>query len=87
MVRADFYGDVGAHHRLRALVSDGTVLVEPMSPAEFEQSVTGPAAQVGLTVEPQLLDALHEDAVGEAGVLPLASMHWWRPGHVETARP
>jgi DNA-binding SARP family transcriptional activator/WD40 repeat protein len=73
VARADFYGRLAEHPDLAALVSDGTVLVGPMSPAELDRAVMGPAEHVGLVVEPALRTTILADAAGAAGALPLVS--------------
>jgi len=78
-VRADFLGRLIAYPPLKAALDTGLFTVGPMSEAELRLAVTGPAAEVGLAVEPALVEAviaeLREGAGGGlgSGVLPLMS--------------
>jgi WD40 repeat protein/class 3 adenylate cyclase len=71
-VRADFYGRCADYPRLAARMSDG-LLVGPMSQEELRQAIEGPAAVVGLRLEPGLPDTILDDVAGEPGALPLMS--------------
>ena len=72
-LRADFFGHVAPYVELADLIGPNHVLLGPMSHAELRRAIEGPAAQVGLDVEPALVDALVDDVAGEAGGLPLLS--------------
>jgi WD40 repeat protein/transcriptional regulator with XRE-family HTH domain len=78
-VRADFLGRLIAHPPLKAALDAGPFTAGPMSEAEVQLAVTGPAAEAGLTVEPALVEAviaeLRERTGGGlgSGVLPLMS--------------
>ena len=78
-VRADFVGRLIAFPALKAALEAGPFAVGPMSEAELRLAVTGPAAEAGLAVEPDLADAviaeLRRGAGGGLGrgVLPLMS--------------
>jgi WD40 repeat protein/transcriptional regulator with XRE-family HTH domain len=78
-VRADFLGHLIAHPPLKAALDSGPFTVGPMSEAELRLAVSGPAAEVGLVVEPALIEAviaeLHEGTGAGlgSGVLPLMS--------------
>jgi WD40 repeat protein/DNA-binding SARP family transcriptional activator len=72
-VRADFFGHLAPYLELADLVSANHLLLGPMSPAELRRTIEGPAARVGLKVEPALVDALIAEVWGEAGALPLLS--------------
>ncbi|HWM06537.1 MAG TPA: protein kinase, partial [Actinophytocola sp.] len=60
-VRADAYAACADHERLRAALQDGPVLVGPMSDAELRDAICRPAADVGLTIEPGLVEILLHD--------------------------
>ena len=52
-----------------------------MAPDELRRAIERPALRVGLTVEPELVDALLRDVEGQAGPLPLLStalLELWR---------
>jgi DNA-binding SARP family transcriptional activator/WD40 repeat protein len=72
-VRADFYGRCAAYPELSRLLGANHVLVGPMRRAELRRAIELPARRAGLTVEPDLLDALVADVDGEPGALPLLS--------------
>jgi WD40 repeat protein len=78
-VRADYLGRLIGYPPLKAALDAGPFTVGPMSEAELRLAVTGPAAEVGLAVEPAVADAviaeLRDDAGGGlgSGVLPLMS--------------
>jgi len=50
--------------------------LKPMPPTQFEKVITGPAARAGrpLTIAPDLVTRLLEDAAGGADTLPLLSL-------------
>jgi transcriptional regulator with XRE-family HTH domain len=79
VVRADFLGRLIAYPPLKAALDAGPFTAGPMSEAELRLTVTGPAAEAGLTVEPALVEAviaeLREGTGGGlgSGVLPLMS--------------
>ena len=79
-VRGDFGDRLLEFEPLAAAYEAGPFVVRPMTPAELRQAVTGPAAEAGLHVEPELLDTLAREAherpsplVLDSGVLPLVS--------------
>src|SRR5689334_6615057 len=57
-VRADFLGRLIAYPPLKAALDAGLFTVGPMSEAELRLAITGPAAEVGLAVEPALVQAV-----------------------------
>src|SRR6185369_16371288 len=78
---ADYYGRCGAYPKLAAALGANQVLVGPMSPDELRRAIELPARRVGLSVEPELADALLADVEGQAGALPLLStalLELWR---------
>ena len=78
-VRADILGRLIAYPPLKAALETGPFAVGPMSEAELRLAITGPAAEVGLAVEPALVEVviaeLRQGAGGGlgSGVLPLMS--------------
>ncbi len=72
-VRADYYGDCAAYPELADRLGASHVLVGPMQPDELRRAIELPARRVGLRVEPELVDGLVADVVGEPGALPLLS--------------
>jgi WD40 repeat protein/transcriptional regulator with XRE-family HTH domain len=78
-VRADFLGRLIAYPPLKAALDAGPFTVGPMSEAELQLAMTGPAAEAGLAVEPSLVQAVSAELREEAGagpgsgVLPLMS--------------
>src|SRR5919198_560752 len=72
-MRADFFGSLAPYVELSDLIGPNHVLLGPMTLGELRRAVVGPAEQVGLEVEPGLVDALVDDVAGEVGGLPLLS--------------
>jgi len=81
-VRADFYAACANHQRLRAALQDSPLVVGPMSEVELREAILYPAQDVGLDIEPGLVELLLRDlgattpgdgdtADYEAGRLPL----------------
>ncbi|HKS49847.1 MAG TPA: WD40 repeat domain-containing protein [Amycolatopsis sp.] len=82
-LRADFYATCVGDSRLRAALQDTPLVVGPMSEAELREAIVFPAQDVGLDIEPGLVELLLRDLgatarVGadetgayEAGRLPL----------------
>ena len=80
-IRADFYGRCAAYPELSRLLGANHVLVGPMSRDELRRAIERPAQRVGLSVEPELVDALLTDVEGQPGALPLLStalLELWR---------
>lgn len=69
-VRADFYADCVNHPRLRAALRDRPVVVGPMSEAELREVIRHPASDVGLDVEPGLVEVLLRDLGADADGYP-----------------
>jgi DNA-binding SARP family transcriptional activator/WD40 repeat protein len=72
-IRADFYGRCATYPALSRLLGGNDVLVGPMQRDELRRVIELPAQQVGLQVEPELVDALLADVENEPGGLPLLS--------------
>lgn len=78
-LRMDAYPQCADYADLRAVLQDGQVIVGPMTEDELRQAILFPAREVGLEVEPGLVELLLRDlgTVGdqgsryEAGRLPL----------------
>ena len=61
-VRADSYADCLRYRSLRAALQASPVLLDPMTAAELRKAVLFPAQDVGLEVEPGLIEVLLRDA-------------------------
>jgi WD40 repeat protein len=72
-LRADRLGDVSAHPDFARLIEPGLHLLSAMSEADLRAAIEGPARQVGLLLEPGLVDLLVREVEGEPGALPLLS--------------
>jgi len=72
-LRADFYGHCALYPTLAAALEDHQALVGPMTDEELRRAITLPAEQVGLLLEPGLVEGILRDVVGEPGGLPLLS--------------
>ncbi|GIH67498.1 NACHT and WD repeat domain-containing protein [Microbispora siamensis] len=76
-LRSDFYTPCAGYPPLRAALQDGQVFVGPMSQDELREAILYPARDVGLDVEPGLVELLLSDMGAgtgdgyEAGRLPL----------------
>lgn len=72
-LRADFFVQLARYPGLADLVGPNHILLGPMSTSELRRTIEGPSEQVGLEVEPKLVDALVDHVAGESGALPLLS--------------
>ena len=70
-IRADFYDRPLLHGGLGPALRDHTVPVTPLSAAELEQAITGPATREGVVVEQALVAQLVADVTAQPGSLPL----------------
>ncbi|HSG80171.1 MAG TPA: BTAD domain-containing putative transcriptional regulator [Acidimicrobiia bacterium] len=70
-LRADYLSAPLADPRLADLLRAGTLLVPPMSPAEVEEAIVGPAERVGATVDPRLVAVAVGEVEGHPGALPM----------------
>ena len=70
-LRADFYDRPLQHRGLGELIRDGTEVITPMSIDELEAAITGPAARVGVEIEPFVVSEMVGDTIDRPGALPL----------------
>jgi len=70
-LRADFYDRPLRYGSLGELVRARTEVVLPLDLSELEQAIAGPAARVGLALEPGLVTAMVKDVAAQPGALPL----------------
>jgi WD40 repeat protein len=70
-LRADFYDRPLAYPGLAELVKARTVTVTPLTAEELQRAVSGPAAGVGVGVDPALLADVVADVATQPGALPL----------------
>jgi WD40 repeat protein len=70
-MRADFYDRPLAYPSLAEVFTRRMETVYPLTPAELEQAVAGPAAGVGVSVEPELEVQIAADLADQPGALPL----------------
>jgi WD40 repeat protein len=73
VVRGDHLGRLAEAPDLAEVATAGLMLVPPMTEAEVREVVEGPATATGLTVQPDLTDAVLREVSGQAGILPLLS--------------
>ncbi len=73
VVRADFYGHCAAYPEFSRALGANHVLVGAMSRDELRRAIERPAQRAGLSVEPELVQALLADVEGQPGALPLLS--------------
>ncbi|MEU4223301.1 hypothetical protein AB0F17_03305 [Nonomuraea sp. NPDC026600] len=57
-VRADYWDRCAAYPQFAEAIQDGQVIVEPMAEPDLRLAITGPAAAVGLEIEPGLVDII-----------------------------
>jgi class 3 adenylate cyclase/WD40 repeat protein len=72
-IRADYYGRCSAEPTLARLLAANQLLVGPMTAEEYRRAITQPALRVGAVIEPELVDDLVAEVLGEPGALPLLS--------------
>jgi hypothetical protein len=70
-LRADFYDRPLRHRGLGELLRDGTEVITPMSTDELEAAIIGPAARVGVEIEPLVVSQMVGEIVDRPGALPL----------------
>ena len=73
VVRGDHVGRLAEHAGFAERVGGALVLVPALTDAELREVVREPAGAVGLTAEPELVDAVVADVLGRPGALPLLS--------------
>jgi len=70
-MRADYYDQPLLYKNFGELLHRWTEVVLPLSPHDLEQAIIKPAEQVGVVVEPELVQAIMQDAYQQTGLLPL----------------
>ncbi len=70
-LRADFYDRPLLYGDFSELVRERTEVVVPLTPAELEQAISGPAERVALALELGLASAIIHDVREQPGALPL----------------
>lgn len=70
-LRADFYDKPLNYVNFGNLLRQRTEVVLPLSEEELEIAIKGPAARVGMVVEPGLIKAIVSDVSSQPGALPL----------------
>ena len=70
-LRADFYDRPLRYRGFAELFKSRVEAVIPLSPAELERTISGPAGRVDVSLEPGLVAAMLRDVAQEPGALPL----------------
>ncbi len=70
-IRADFYDRPLQYEALGELMRRRTEVVLPLSQADLERAILGPAERVGVTPEPGLVQTIIDDVGEQPGTLPL----------------
>ena len=70
-LRADFYDRPLQYPALGELLRQRTEVVLPLTPEELEQAIVAPAQRVGVSVAPELVQAILSDVGTQPGALPL----------------
>ncbi|HKJ55490.1 MAG TPA: BTAD domain-containing putative transcriptional regulator [Nitriliruptoraceae bacterium] len=77
-LRADFYDRAAGLSGMTHLLSRSQLVVPPMTAAELEAAITGPARRDGAQVETGLVARLLADAANRPEVLPLLQHTLWK---------
>lgn len=80
-MRADFYAQAAANPDMAALLGRSQLVIPPMSGAELETAIVGPANLVGATIERGVVGRIVDDATGQPGRLPLLQHTLWELWH------
>ena len=72
-LRADRLGELSVHPDFVQVVEPGLHLLSAMGEGDLRAAIEGPARQVGLLLEPGLVDLLVREVEGQPGALPLLS--------------
>jgi len=70
-LRGDYVGKALAYRPLSDRLQGAQLNLGPMTHSELAQAIIGPAAKVGLSLEPGLVNVLLKDVADEPGNLPL----------------
>jgi WD40 repeat protein/DNA-binding SARP family transcriptional activator len=70
-LRGDFADRPLSHPALGELMAGSTLLLAPMRPEQVERVIRGPAARVGVQVEPGLISEIIRDVADATAYLPL----------------
>jgi WD40 repeat protein/DNA-binding SARP family transcriptional activator len=70
-LRADYFDRPLAYPGFGPLLGSRTETVTPLTPAELELAIVGPAKRIGVAVEPELRAEIVADSTGRLGALPL----------------
>ncbi|MGY1617779.1 BTAD domain-containing putative transcriptional regulator [Geodermatophilus sp. SYSU D00691] len=73
VLRGDSVGRLAEHAALAERLGGAIALVPPLREPELRDVVVEPARAVGLTVDPELVDAVVHDVLGRSAALPLLS--------------
>ena len=81
VLRSDYFGRLAEFAALAPLAQRSAVLVAAMRADELRRALVEPAAAVGLRLEPDLLEAVMQDAADQAEPLPMlaqAMLRTWQ---------
>ena len=70
-IRADFFDRPLSYETFGNIIQARTQIILPMTVPELERAIAGPAEQIGMDIEPELITAMVADAKAEPGMLPL----------------
>lgn len=86
-IRADFYGHCAALPAFAEVLTANQVLLGPLDEERLRAVMERPAEQVGLRLEPGLVETILPEVVGRPGVLPLLEhtlLETWHRRHART---
>nr|WP_274388378.1 BTAD domain-containing putative transcriptional regulator [Salsipaludibacter albus] len=76
-MRADFYAQAASNPDMAALLGRSQLVIPPMSGAELEAAIVGPATLGGVTLERGIVGRMVTEATGQPGRLPLLQHTLW----------
>ena len=80
-MRADFYPQAASNPDMAALLGRSQLVIPPMSGAELEAAIVGPASLAGVTLERGIVGRMVAEATGQPGRLPLLQHTLWELWH------
>jgi len=80
-MRADFYAQAASNPDMAALLGRSQLVMPPMSGAELEAAIVGPASLAGATLERGIVGRMVADVSGQPGRLPLLQHTIWELWH------
>lgn len=80
-LRADFYTQAASNPDMAALLGRSQLVIPPLTGAEIEAAIVGPAKLVGASLERGVVGRIVDDTTGQPGSLPLLQHMLWELWH------